>query len=395
MRIEALANPKLITWARRMAGLDVTEAARKAGVKPQRLESWEAGERRPTITQLRKLSDIYKRPLALFFLEKPPPDDATPSDFRRFDPQAAEPLSPALRLAIRDARARRDAAIELFEELDEEPPQFKLSANLRDDPETVGQHLRNVLAGGATPPGGDPRFVFNFWRARAENAGVLVFQAEDVDVEEMRGFSVSERPLPAVVLNIKDAPAARSFSLFHELTHVMLNRGGLCVFEEHEPQTDFHRTEVFCNHVAGAALLPATSLLREPEVPARRVAEIPEQAVYKLASRYGASSEAVLRRLVILNRIPLTFYQRKREEYAREYQRRREKPGEKRSKGGPPPHRIAVATAGPLFTRLVLEAYDEERITASDVAQYLRVRLKHLERIRAAVERRLPVGERS
>jgi Zn-dependent peptidase ImmA (M78 family)/transcriptional regulator with XRE-family HTH domain len=388
-RLAALVNPKVLAWARRMAGLDVEEAARKAGVKPDRLVAWEVGDLRPTIRQLRKLSDTYRRPLAVFFLETLPPDDATPRDFRRFDPRAAEPLSPALRLAIRDARARRDAALELFDELDERPPEFPLSANLGEDPEQVAERLCATLTSGAPPAGGDPRVVFNFWRAAAENTGALVFQAEDVEMDEMRGFSVSERPLPAVVVNIKDAYAARSFSLLHELTHVMLNRGGLCIFEERGPQTDFQRIEVFCNHVAGAALLPARLLLREPEVPARRVSGIPETDVADLAKRYGASREAVLRRLVILNRIPLAFYQRKREDYAREYTQHRREP---RGGGFPPPYTMAVATGGPLFTRLVLSAYDEERITASDVAEYLRVRLKHLERVRHAVRHESAMG---
>jgi Zn-dependent peptidase ImmA (M78 family)/transcriptional regulator with XRE-family HTH domain len=389
-RNEALASPDVIAWARRMAGLEVQEAARKVGTPPHRLESWERGERRPSITQLRKLADVYKRPLAVFFLDKPPTDDPTPSDFRRFDPQAAEPLSPALRLVIRDAHSRREAALELFDELDEEPPQFKPSARLTDDPEVVGNRLRAALVNGTPPATGDPRLVFNFWRTAAEGAGVLVFQAEDVDVDEMRGFSISERPLPAVVLNIKDAFAARSFSLFHELAHVMLNRGGLCIFEEQGPHTDFQQTEVFCNHVAGAALLPAADLLREPGMPAHRVSQVPDTAIAEVAKRYGASREAVLRRLVILDRVPVAFYQRKRQEYAREFERRSQAP---RQGGFAPPYTMAVATSGKLFTRLVLQAYDDERITSSDVAEHLGVRLKHLNRIRAAVREEPAIGE--
>ena len=374
-----------------MAGLEVEEVARKVGTPPHRLESWERGERRPSITQLRKLADVYKRPLAVFFLDKPPADDPTPSDFRRFDPQATEPLSPALRLVIRNAHARREAALDLFEELEEKPPQFKPSARLADDPEVVGDRLRATLLDGTPPATGDPRLGFNFWRAAAEHAGVLVFQAEDVDVEEMRGFSISERPLPTVVLNIRDAYAARSFfSLFHELAHVMLNRGGLCIFEEHGPHTDFQRTEVFCNHVAGAALLPATKLLRETEVPKQRAAQIPDADVDELAKRYGTSREAVLRRLVILERVPLAFYQRKRQEYAKEFERRSPTP---REGGFAPPYTMAVATSGKLFTRLVLQAYDDERITSSDVAEHLGVRLKHLGRIRAAVREEPAIGE--
>ena len=390
MSIEAYANPSVLAWARQMAGLELEDAAHKVGVKLDRLESWERGQRRPTIMQLRKLADVYKRPLALFFLAQPPPNEVAPSDFRRFDPQAGEPLSPELRLAIRDARVRREAALELLDELDEQAPQFGLYADLSENPEDVGARVRNVLTGGAGPTSGDTRLAFNFWRTAAEAAGVLVFQAEDVGIDEMRGLSIAERPLPAVVLNIKDAYAGRSFSLLHELTHVLLNRGGLCLLEEAGPRTLVQRLEAFCNRAAGAALVPAETLLREPETPKKRAPDIPDTDIDALSRRYAVSAETVLRRLVILDRVALEFYRRKREEYQRQYQQLRQRPA-----GGFPSRAIlAVARAGKLFTQLVLEAYDSDRITGSDVADLLGERLKHLERIRGAVERAAePTGE--
>jgi transcriptional regulator with XRE-family HTH domain len=63
MRTEAFANPRVLEWVRRMAGLETQDAARKAGVKPERHEGWESGERRLTITELCKLADIYMCPL--------------------------------------------------------------------------------------------------------------------------------------------------------------------------------------------------------------------------------------------------------------------------------------------------------------------------------------------
>src|SRR6516164_8722562 len=106
-QIEALVKPELLVWARKAAGLDVENAARKTQVKPQRLEEWENGGSRPTIAQVRKLADIYKRPLAVFFLEEPPAEEGDLPDFRRFDPAGVLPITPELRLAIRKARLKR------------------------------------------------------------------------------------------------------------------------------------------------------------------------------------------------------------------------------------------------------------------------------------------------
>lgn len=390
MRIQALANPDLLTWARRSAGFDVEEVARKLGSSPERIQSWERGDARPSVSQLRKLADTFRRPLGFFFLNSPPPEESQPADFRRFDPTVVETISPALRFEIRAAHDRRSAALELFDEIAERPPLFELSASLSDDPEVVAETLRRRLLSGGGPPVGNSSSALTFWRDATERAGILVFQARDVEVEEMRGFSISSRPLPTVVLNIKDAATARNFSLLHELAHVMLDRGGLCVLEERGPQTDIRRIEAYCNHVAGATLLPAASFLKEPEAPHQAVNEIPDDAIQALSRRYGASREAVVRRFVILNLVSAAFYQRKRNEYARENADRRTRV---RKGGFALPSTMAWTTRGKLFTRLVLQSYDDERITSSAVAEHLGVRLKWLDRIRGEVrDRPLPGG---
>jgi hypothetical protein len=39
---------------------------------------------------------------------------------------------------------------------------------------------------------------------------------------------------------------------------------------------------------------------------------------------------------------------------------------------------VALASAGPLFTGLVMESFSRDRITASEVSDYLQIRVKHL-----------------
>ena len=63
----------------------------------------------------------------------------------------------------------------------------------------------------------------------------------------MRGFSIAARLLPAIVLNIKDSPYARVFTLIHELAHVILQEEGVCELYE-----DLGCVEVFCNAVAAS-----------------------------------------------------------------------------------------------------------------------------------------------
>lgn len=386
-RIEAAVKPELLLWARESAGFGIEEAARKIQVKPERLESWEKGERRPTVNQLRKLGGVYKRPLAIFFLSKPPKKFQAMHDFRRLPGEVAGIASPQLRVEIRRARYRRQVAIDLFALRGQSPPKFKARAHLSEDPEVVAERARKLL--GVTiemqTKSKTDYDALNLWRQAIEDQEILVFQARNVDVSEMRGFSITEDPLPAVVANIKDAPRGRVFTLLHEFVHLMLREEGLCDLSEHAsvpPQE--RKVEIFCNHVAGAILMPRESLLGEEYVRAHGRNPIWEDhELIALARRYEVSREAMLRRLLVLDQTNHAFYKAKRQEFIEAYRDHAEM---KKERGGfAPPHSVAVAAAGPGFVRLVLDSYYNERITASDLSDFLDVRLKHMPRIEEAV----------
>ena len=66
-------QPKVLRWARSRAGYSVEDIAKQLKRDPAEIRAWETGESAPTYAQLEKLAyDLYKRPLALFFLPEPP-----------------------------------------------------------------------------------------------------------------------------------------------------------------------------------------------------------------------------------------------------------------------------------------------------------------------------------
>lgn len=380
---EAIVKPELLRWARDSSGLSVEAAAKKVQVKAERLRSWETGESRPTIKQLRKLGRAYKRPIAVFYLSEAPKDFQAMHDFRRLPGEFDTKESPELRLAIRQARYRREVALELFESLGEQAPRFDLSASLDDDPEATAATARDAL--GVTfeeQKRWKGRYgALNGWRSVVESLGVLVFQASGVSVDEMRGFSLSERPLPAITLNSKDSPRGRLFTLMHELTHLMLHREGICDLVEAPGRSPAdQRIEVFCNHVAGAVLVPDDLLLSQPEVEEQDPTEewTPDQLA-RLISTFGVSEEVILRRLLILGRTTHAFYRARRAELESRYERIRA------PSGAPPPDVLSVSRSGRLFAGLVLGAYRQGKITSRDLSDYLEIRLKHLPKVEERV----------
>jgi len=384
-RFKPHINPKILVWARESASMTIEQAAKKAGVGPARLEAFEAGTDAPTVKQLFKLSVVYQRPFGVFFLPEPPKDfDTRLKDFRRVAGAESRPSS-ELQLQIRRAIVRRLTALDLYREIEgSDPPRFPVRARLDEEPETVAARLRSHLNGSVDQESWtSPHEALRRWRAAVENAFVLVFQAPGVDPKEARGFSISEHPLPVVVLNMKDAPRGRIFTLFHELAHIMLNDGGLCDLDD-RGTSPTHPVEAFCNRVAGASLIPKEDLLSDPGVSGQPADhEWTEEELAELSRRFWVSREAILVRLVSLDRATQEFYERKKPQFEAEHRKYQE--GLEESTGGPSVPVKTVSREGGLYTRLVLNRLDAANISVSDVCDYLDFRVRHLGAIRERV----------
>ncbi len=362
--------------------MTLSDAAARIGVSAARVQEWESGEERPSIAQLRKAATVYGRTSAVFYLDRPPPLPAPLHDFRRLAPRSeASAYSPALWLEVRNARRRRQLALDLMAELDEDQTNFTLRARLDDDAERLGARVREALLvdDEQVRRWSDDYMALAGWIRAVENLGILVFQTSGVPVSEMRGFSIAEDRLPVVVLNGKDAATARVFTLFHELTHLMLRKPGLCGEHPHESRarSETDRVEVFCNRVAAAVVLPKDAVECH-ELVRNRSSATPwtEPQIRSLAFRFHVSPEVVLRRLHSLGRLSWERLQSLAPSLRA--------PGVRRG-GRLLPDQKAVRNNGPAFSRLVLAAYYDEAITGSDVSEYLDVKLKHLDKI----ERRL------
>lgn len=380
--VEGLANPKLLIWARESAGLTQETIASKIGVKVDRIRAWEEGEERASVAQLRNFAAATRRPLAVFYLAEPPLTFDALHDFRAGSSAVVRPAtSPELAFEIRKAYDRRAWALELLSDLHFNPVPFDVQIGLRDDVEAAASRIRAKL-GIRTETQGKWRVdneAFREWRALLERAGVLTFQATNLELGEARGFSVSLKPLPVVVANIKDAYRGRIFTLLHEVAHIALNEGGVCDLDDNQRRNASAQIEAFCNRVAGAVLFPKQDLLAAPEVRNHRASDLKwsDGEIQALSRRFGGSREALLVRLLAVGRASENFYYKKRDEYRAEYAKWREQ----RKEGFAPPHIVSLSSAGPFFTGLVIENFNREHITASDVSDYLQIRVKHLPEI--------------
>lgn len=202
----------------------------------------------------------------------------------------------------------------------------------------------------------------------------------------MRGFAVAEDLLPVIAVNAKDHYNARSFSLMHELTHLVLRVSGISDFsefndDERRPPEE-RDVEVYCNQVSAAALMPHKLFLAEPLISQKSGQTTwTDEELDSLSRTYAVSPEAVLRRLLTLGRTSQHFYRVKRAEFLERY---KELAAAKKQTHAPAPHVAALGRLGQSYARLVLQTYYEKRITLSSVSSYLGLKVPYIAKLETA-----------
>jgi len=330
------------------------------------------------VAKARKLAELYKRPLALFYLAQPPQAYDVLRDFRRLPGTFRRRESPELLWAVRQARHRRKVALDLLAARGQAAPVFSGSATIREDPEHLGARMRRFLGVSvdAQKEFGSPHEALRAWRDSVEARGVLIFQATRIDVQEMRALCLPEDRLPAILLNGADHPHGRIFSLLHELVHLYLARGGV-LGEDGAKQLlpEDQRIEVFANAAAASALLPAHAFGRDPLVSSESPGSgWPDPVLAKLSKRFSVSREVIFRRLVTLGLSSDRLYEARRVQWEKE---QRSKPRQKADGAPPVPVRV-LSQVGRSFARIVLDSYSVGSITLLDLSDYLGMKPKWL-----------------
>jgi len=363
----------MLVWARESARFTIEEAAHKGGFSAEKLAACEAGDQHLTFAQLMKMAREYKRPVSLFYLKEPPKGWSPIKDFRLLH-GVEQGFSAQLTYVIRQARERRELAIELRKEIGEPIQPFSLSATLKDDVEVTGQKIRKYLGITEAAQVNFKRRAFDSWRTAIEARDVLVFVVPRLALSEMRGAAVDEEELPIILVNGKDQGGGRIFTLLHEFCHLTIGQGGVSGEGGDKEKAPDPAVEVFCNAVAAAALMPSDWLLKEYLVVQKGTTKTwQDDELEALALRFGVSPEAVLRRLLTLGRTTQSFYESRRALFLQQYADLAKDKGE-----GPPVkyHVQVLSQLGRTFTRLIFQGYHEHALTLRDVSNHFNMQVK-------------------
>lgn len=264
-------NPYILVWAREAAGFSQLDAAEKLGVNAaygqtpiERMQKWETGEVEPTRALLVKMAKQYRRPLLTFYMSTAPHKGDRGEDFRTLPEAVPTSQNALVDTLLRKTKARqsmvRDALVEAEED---QPLEFIGSFSFTYAIERVKDGLNEVfdIDIGEFRRKNSASNAFQYLREKVEAKGVFVLLLgnlgsyhTNLPIELFRGFALADDVAPFVVINDLDSKEAWSFTLLHELVHLLLGKTGV---SGSRAET---RVEKFCNDVASEVLFPTQEI---------------------------------------------------------------------------------------------------------------------------------------
>jgi len=367
-------NNEVLKWAREALALSRAKAAESSSISIIRLAQLEDGEKQPSLEELKLFSKIYKRTIATLLLQTIPKEKPLPKDRRTVNSTELGKFHEKTIMAIRKARAIVQSFIELKENEGQLLNKFKFKATLNDSAVQIATNLRQELK--LNEVSSVDNHAFESYIEIIESLGICVLQLS-LTQDNLRGFSIVDERMP--VIGIKrggESVTARTFTLFHELGHIVLNEGGICDIS-FDPNAQ--QIEKWCNAFAAEILIPSEQLLKIGIVERQLKAEEKiwsKKDLVEIANHFHVGPLAILRRLLEHNLTTKAFYNKKHQAW--------NKPAFGRSKN-PEGRNIAKETInerGRNYVRLAFKAFDQNRIDIKDLSDFLGIKLSYIPKTR-------------
>jgi Zn-dependent peptidase ImmA (M78 family)/plasmid maintenance system antidote protein VapI len=362
-RIQSI-NPERIVWCCADYGITPGELADELDIAPSSIERVIAGEVGMTFNQLRKVADYFGRGV-LFFLEKGPVDAAEvhTTQFRTLTNQKPD-VTPTLKKFIERVEKQREVYLGLLEDMDE-------TERVRFSPPDLQDHslseaariVRNWLGLGDSND-------FDSYRKALETKGILVFRSNGFSGKwqipkenPIIGFTLYDPDCPVIVVKKQASERRQTFTLMHELGHLLLHRSS-SIDDEFDLNSHQGR-ERDANSFAGNLLVPDNFLAMIND--AERPDDVSQFDIWLDRQRkaWGVSCEVILRRLLDTGRLPQSEYDAYRQWRATLIVSQKE--------GGSRlyRHREPVHVFGDTYVRTVLDALSARQITLTKASSYL------------------------
>lgn len=368
---QATVQGDVLEWALEDAGVDRDRALAAVGIAASDVGPL-SGPIEIELSHLDYLAKLTHRSPFFFALPFPPAEDrhSVSANFRApmSNTGHARSLNPDERVALRDAKRRQEIAAKVSSELEQDPAALMEILD-KETPEHAAERAAEWLGWGSIVERRkrmkSKTQLFVALRAALEDQGIMTNLVQ-VEGDSFRGFSLHHEQVPLIFINgaVKSA-AARSFTLLHELAHLLRGVDKAC--DRHDLQA---RTsgEAWCNRFAAAFLMPRKDLMlyMEKHLDKGFIQGDDTESVRRISNYFFSSWYSVAIRLKQLNlgdaalvtAVSGDFQDPEPDGFARGGQTRAQK-------------RLAVFGLG--FARLVDSALSRARVSEMEVRKILRL----------------------
>ena len=372
-------NGNIIRWAREFYNMSEEEAARSIGVSGEKYSAWESGAEFPTYAKLKKISDVFRKPSAVFFFSEPPDIPPIKGDLRTLPDTVVDGFSKNVMVQLEKAKAYQLNLMELYETSN---CIFTNRTTIPTETKQLCNYLRNIMGFTINAQKGrkNTKVVFEIYREKLYELGIYVFKDSFKD-NNVSGLCINDDLFPVILINNSMSFARQIFTLFHEFYHLVSNTSGAEIIrDDYYKYLDISQsiTEKNCDTFANEFLVPTDDFkfeLSKKEIDDHRIAE--------LATLYSVSKEAIMYKLWTLKIITPKEYESLKETFYRDAIRNQKKKNGENSSGGNY-YFTKLAYLGSSYTGDVFKQLYSGKIDSFRASEMLNSKVDHLPQLEAA-----------
>ena len=269
---KAQIEPTALRQAMDRAQVDEAVLAKYIGTSHNVINSWLEGAKKPSFRQARMVANRTRIPFGFLFLENLPKDDLPIPDFRVVSGSDDERISLDLREVIQSTLRKQSWLSGYLESEEAGESDFIGKGRIDDSVDVLAEGISSALNISSVTRTNEPADYLRSLVQQVEQTGVNVLRSGIVgdnnyralDVNEFRGFALSDQYAPFVFINSKDSKRAQIFTLIHELCHLWCDQTGISsssgsIVDALRSNSD----EAKCNQVAAEILVPRVDLMHQ------------------------------------------------------------------------------------------------------------------------------------
>ena len=255
-------SSQALSWAINESGIRKSDLEQRLKLPKGTVDRWIDRKSQPNQTQFKQLKSLLKRPASVFFMEEPPPTTEMAIAMRFSLGAKKVDRSPVERIALRDASRVRGFVGGLQEDLGQTNKDYP-TASTNEDPEVVARRVREEHFGVSLEEQmswPSTSRAFTEWRALIERMNILVF-LYSLGEQSARGFSFATKAPPVIGVSTSWDPSVRTYTLFHELGHLLTRTSSSCREEFARAPTE-DPVERWCERFSASFLMPQEGVER-------------------------------------------------------------------------------------------------------------------------------------